>query len=109
MRHPIKGERADAAVRQRDPSKSTSGGGACRKLTDSEKRLLNQYYRAKERCEINLQLGEWIIDLQARLQRAEAFYTFTDYAQESPEELKAEVERLRLAIRLAKQVREAKP
>jgi hypothetical protein len=68
--------------------------------------LLRAYSTARERCEVNRQIAEWIIDLQARLERAQTPFWQTDYSVESPDELKAEVERLRLYIMLAARARE---
>ena len=63
--------------------------------------LLGKLDRARDRVDANRTIIGWIIDLTARLKRAQIDFLYRD-CHADHHDLKAEVERLRLCIRLAK-------
>src|SRR6476646_1296313 len=69
-------------------------------LTPEHTKLLANWQAAKDRCEINRQLGEWIIDLRSRIADREHVFMLRDCSVD-PGDLVLEIERLRLAIMLA--------
>src|SRR5262245_32971859 len=103
---PIKAERPAPAVAGREPLTISALGGS-RELTDSEHRLLAQYHVAEQQHADNMILARWIIELRRRLGQALADFE-RDFSVKHEQELAAECERLRLALLLAKQVREGK-
>jgi hypothetical protein len=70
----------------------------------SKQQLLNELAAAEHRCEVNAQIAEWCIELQARLWRAEA-HLLHDDCRRHHATLAAEIERLRLCIKLARERR----
>ena len=75
-----------------------------RKPSAPPEHLVKELASARERCEENRQIAEWIIELQARLWRAEA-HLLHDDCRRHHATLAAEVERLKLCILLARKAR----
>ena len=75
-----------------------------RRPQGSNAQLLARYRAARQQCEVNRQLTDWILDLTARLKSAKSNFVYVDCSTEH-HDLEAEVERLRLAIDLAKRCR----
>ena len=73
-------------------------------LTPEYRKLLANWQAAKERCEVNRQLTDWIIDFTARRKRAEVAFLYHDCSVDH-RDLQAEWERFKLCIRLAKERR----
>ena len=66
--------------------------------------LLAKYQQAKERCEIERQINEWIIDLRSRI--GDRWHRFESRdCTIKPDDLVLEMERLRLTILLARRCR----
>ena len=74
-------------------------GAVASSLTPEHKKLLANWQAAKERCEVNRQLGEWLIDLRSRIADNERHFTLVDCSL-TPDDLVREVERIRLALML---------
>src|SRR6476469_3306129 len=72
---------------------------------NSKNQLLASLDDARKRCEANQQIAEWLIELQARVWRAEA-HLLHDNCRAQHATLDREIERLRLCISLAKKARE---
>ena len=92
---------------RRGAASSQDGKAGCpssKPLPAETQSLLRAYAAARERCEVNRQLAEWIIDLQARLGQALDDFENHDCRLSRPG-LEAEVERLRLCIMLAARAR----
>ena len=70
----------------------------------SQQKLLANWQAAKERCEVNRQLTDWIIDFTARRKRAEVAFLYHDCSVDH-RDLQAEWERFKLCIRLARERR----
>jgi hypothetical protein len=66
-------------------------------LSPMQQKLLANWQAAKERCEVNRQLGEWLIDLRSRIADNERHFTLVDCSL-TPDDLVREVERIRLAL-----------
>ena len=71
---------------------------------DEQEKLLAKWQAAKDRCEVNAQLAAWIIDLTARLKRAEINFVYRDCSVRH-DDFAIEIERLRLCIQLARNCR----
>jgi hypothetical protein len=69
-----------------------------------QQNLLAQLNAARERCEVNRQIAEWCIELQARLWRAEA-HLLHDDCRRHHADLAPEVERFKLCVQLAKKAK----
>jgi hypothetical protein len=63
--------------------------------------LLDDLAAARERCEVNAQLAQWVFELQGRVWHAEA-HLLHDDCRRHHATLATEVERLKLCIALAK-------
>jgi hypothetical protein len=72
-------------------------------LSPGQQKLLANWQEAKDRCEVNQQLTDWIIDFTARRKRAVAFL-YHDCSVDH-RDLQAEWERFKLCIRLARERR----
>ena len=73
-------------------------------LSPEQQKLLANWQAAKERCEVNRQLTDWIIDFTARRKRAEVAFLYHDCSVDH-RDLQAEWERFKLCIRLARERR----
>ena len=73
-------------------------------LSPEQQKLLANWQAAKDRCEINRQLTDWIIDFTARRKRAEVAFLYHDCSVDH-RDLQAEWERFKLCIRLARERR----
>ena len=73
-------------------------------LSPEQQKLFADWQAAKERCEINRVLTDWIIYFTARLKRAEIAFLYHDCSVDH-RDLQAEWERFKLCIRLARERR----
>ena len=73
-------------------------------LSPEQRKLLADWQAAKDRCEINRQLTDWIIDFTARRKRAEIAFLYHDCSVDHRDH-QAEWERFKLCIRLARERR----
>ena len=74
-------------------------------LYPEQRKLLADWQAAKERCEINQQLIDWIIDFTARRKRAEIAFLYHDCSVDHRGH-QAEWERFKLCFRLARERRQ---
>ena len=74
------------------------------KIAAEQEDLLGDVAAARARCEVNQQIGVWCLELQARLRRAEEHLLHPN-CRAHHAALTAEIERLRLCIRLARERR----
>ena len=73
-------------------------------LSPEQQKLLAKWQAAKDRCEVNRQLTDWIIDFTARRKRAEVAFLYHDCSVDH-RDLQAEWERFKLCMRLARERR----
>jgi len=73
-------------------------------LSPEQQQLLGEWEAAKDPCEVNRQLTDWIIDFTARRKRAEIAFVYHDCSVDH-RYLQAEWERFKLYIRLARERR----
>jgi hypothetical protein len=91
-------------------AESTGHDGICDQLNSElsrkqQEQLLAEFGDAGDRCDANAQIAEWIIDYTARLKRRQIEFLYAD-CRVGACDLQAEFERLVLAIKLLKKLRE---
>ena len=74
-------------------------------LSSEQQKLLANWQAAKDCCEVNRQLIDWIIDFTARRKRAEIAFLYYDCSVDH-RDLQTEWERFKLCIRLARERRQ---
>lgn len=69
---------------------------------DRSNQLLSDERKARERCRVAAKLCQWLLDLSGRIEQQKVEIVHGDFSGD-PRALKAEFERLKLAIKLYKE------